>query len=109
MTDKTLSERIEAILTPTGRTPSEPEMQRIVVLPGHNAGQTAAVIAALKGDHGLVVDIETDFAGVELQALAMNAMLQAVIKDPEERRYQPLIEPGNRRERRAAAARGRKR
>lgn len=115
MDDKTLTERIEAILTPTGRTPRDPEMQRIIVLPGHNAGKTAALIAALKGDQSVVVDITTDFASIEQRVLSKLALDGEVslaqdgqiceISEIRERRYYPVPAAGNRRERREEAAR----
>ena len=96
MEEKTLTERIEAILTPTGRTRRDPEMQRITILPGHRAGRAAALADAMS---------MIDLADTEMRLLSIVQDVLDIETDPLERRYYPVPAAGNRHERRAEQAR----
>lgn len=105
MTDKTLTERIEELLgTPTGRQPSEPEMQRVIIV---GARSVAPV--------GMEAAVMTDFAEIEQRLLALtgeeidlsgvNDFWRRVYEpQPVEKRLYPVPEAGNRHERRRKAA-----
>ncbi len=113
MTEKTLAERLEAILgTPTGRQPREPEMQRIAIVGGDHLAAVAALRAAFGSDYATIVG--NDFADIEARAMSVFAAEHPDVRDfldsaiPQGRRYSPVPEKGNRAERRRKAAQDRR-